>query len=274
MELFQTVQVSTHITRIDTPFFVSMYLVEGDKKAALIDTGMGIGSLKEFVSSLTGLPVEVYLTHGHCDHAGGSSEFDTVYLNPRDFDLEKWHATKEHRIHDVFNGPGPVPEGVQEEMFVPQRTAPYLPLEDNTTVDLGGVHVTFLPVPGHTKGILAPLVVEDRILIVGDALGEHTLLQFSESTSIETFKASLCALQEWASDFDRVLRFHGSCESKKKIIPDSIELCDAILARKDAAIPAEVHESKGLMARPEEHPGKEGNIIYNPEHLRESDNVA
>jgi glyoxylase-like metal-dependent hydrolase (beta-lactamase superfamily II) len=267
MDLFQSVQISRHITRIDTPFYVSMYLVKGSSRAALIDTGMGVGSLKEYVSSLTSLPLNVYLTHGHCDHAGGASEFETVYLNRRDWELEKQHATREHRIHDVFTGPGPVPEGVSEEMFVPQRTAPYLPLDDDAEADLGGVHIRFIPVPGHTRGILVPLIVEDRILIIGDALGEHTLLQFAESTSIETYRASLCRLQEHASEFDRLLRFHGSCESKNEIIPDSIELCDAILARKDEAIPVEVHESSGLMARKEQHPGKEGNIIYNPQHI-------
>lgn len=160
-----------------------------------------------------------------------------------------------------------MPEGVSEQMFVLQRTAPYLPLPDNAVIDLGGVHIRFLPVPGHTQGILALLIIEDRILIIGDALGEHTLLQFAKSTSIETYRQSLCYLQTYASEFDRVPRFHGDCESKKQIIPDSIELCDEILAGKDAAVPVEIHESAGLMARPEKHPGKEGNIIYNPHHI-------
>ena len=61
-----------------------MYLVEGDKKAALIDTGSGLGSLKPVVERLTDKPVTVLLTHGHVDHAMGAAEFSDVYMSRKD----------------------------------------------------------------------------------------------------------------------------------------------------------------------------------------------
>lgn len=51
------------------------YLVEGEKKALLIDALTGVGSLKAFVRELTDLPVEVVNTHGHLDHCGADFEF-------------------------------------------------------------------------------------------------------------------------------------------------------------------------------------------------------
>lgn len=104
--------------------------------------------------------------------------------------------------------------------------------------------------------------------VIGDALGEMTLLQFPESTSIEEYRKSLEHLQEEETEFDQVLRFHGTCESDKQIIEDSIELCEEILEGKDAEIPAEVHDYPGRLGRPEKHPGKEGNILYNPESIK------
>ncbi len=270
MELFTLEYVSEHTDRIKTPYGVSMYLIKGSDRAALIDTGMGVGSLKEFVDSVCSLPYDVYLTHGHCDHAGGASEFEKVYLSEADWELEKTHSSIEHRFQDVFEAPFPVSEGTHKSMFVPQRTTEFLPISEGDTVDLGDVHIGFIAVPGHTKGSLVPVIKEDRIAIIGDALGEMTLLQFPECSSIEEYKKSLLHLNEYADEFDTVLRFHGNGRSEKQIIADSIELCDEIMAGRDAKIEGEMHEVKGRIGRPMQHPGKEGNIMYNPEKIYES----
>ncbi|MFJ5760653.1 MBL fold metallo-hydrolase [Neobacillus sp. NPDC093182] len=53
-----------------------MYLVEGTVRAALIDTGTGVGDLKAYIDNLTDKPYFVMLTHGHVDHAMGAPAFD------------------------------------------------------------------------------------------------------------------------------------------------------------------------------------------------------
>ena len=127
MSIFTSERVSQHLTRINTSCGVCMYLAEGTNSAALLDTGFGFGDLKGYVDSLTDKPYVVILSHGHMDHAGGAVQFETVYLNERDWELEKWHSTRERRIWDVQHGPGGMPEGVTEEDFLPSRTEPYLP---------------------------------------------------------------------------------------------------------------------------------------------------
>jgi glyoxylase-like metal-dependent hydrolase (beta-lactamase superfamily II) len=56
------------------------YLAVGDKKAALIDTGCGIGNVLDEVREITDLPVEVLLTHGHLDHCGGMFSLESCYM--------------------------------------------------------------------------------------------------------------------------------------------------------------------------------------------------
>lgn len=59
------------ITAITAPMQEQIYLVQGSKKALLIDNGMGIGSLKTYVESFCNLPLLMLNTHGHPDHAAG-----------------------------------------------------------------------------------------------------------------------------------------------------------------------------------------------------------
>lgn len=267
MPTFTSERVSEHLTRIITPCGVCMYLAEGTEKAALLDTGFGFGDLKGYVESLTSKPYEVLLSHGHMDHAGGSVQFGRVYLNERDWALEKWHNTRERRIWDVHHGPGGMPAGITEADFLPDRTLPYTPLDEGDVFDLGGVTVVPIAVPGHTAGSLIFLLPEDRTALFGDACGEHTLLLFQESAPISEYRAALVHMREFEGQFDTVLRNHGSYSSPKQILADNIELCGQILAGTDAAIESDFFGQAGRLGRPEQHPGKVGNILYDPNKL-------
>ena len=264
MSFFTSERVSPHLTRIITACGVCMYLAEGTERAALLDTGFGFGDLKSYVDMLTNKPYVVLLSHGHLDHAGGAGQFSTVYLNQRDWELEKWHSTRERRIWDVQHGPRGMPAGVTEEDFLPSHTGPYLPLDEGDNFDLGGVTVRSIAVPGHTRGSLVFLIPEDRIAVFGDACGEHTLLLFDESAPIAEYREALLHMQNFSGQYDTVLRNHGNFSSPKQILADNIELCGDILAGTDAAIASDFMGRPGRLGRPEKHPGKVGNILYDP----------
>ncbi len=66
---------------------VHSFLLLGEEKAALIDTGLGIDSIKRVVDKLTNLPIVVITTHVHADHIGGHGEFEQLFVHE---DEEDW----------------------------------------------------------------------------------------------------------------------------------------------------------------------------------------
>ncbi|MEG0855330.1 MAG: MBL fold metallo-hydrolase [Terrisporobacter sp.] len=65
--------VNDKVWQIDVMFRNRMYLIEGSKKALLIDTGMGLEGLKEVISEIAEKELLVINTHGHIDHTLGNS---------------------------------------------------------------------------------------------------------------------------------------------------------------------------------------------------------
>ena len=84
--LFKVENVTDRIYRISMPY-VCCYLIVGETKAVLIDTGWGYGDLKSVVESITDLPITLVVSHAHPDHIGGDVQFGEAYLNERDFHM-------------------------------------------------------------------------------------------------------------------------------------------------------------------------------------------
>ena len=90
-------QLGAGVFHIQDLFSDYMYLVIGEEKAALIDTGMGFPGLRQLVERLTDKPVIVLNTHGHLNHIGGNDEFDCIYLHPDDLAVYAEHGMESYR---------------------------------------------------------------------------------------------------------------------------------------------------------------------------------
>lgn len=279
MVTFTYEQITKHIRRIRSTPDVCMYLVEGSKRAALLDTGNGVGDLKSYVETLLdGKPYDVILTHGHVDHASGAEQFgDNVYLNPLDYDLSLTHCSIEHRKNSFAHWremfPGTMPEFTNDD-FIEVRTRPYLPLNDGQQFDLGDVTLEAIHVPGHTQGMTMILVVEERVILFGDGCGVGVLLLAEETSTVSGYLESLKHLKTYESRYDVVLRQHGSCQSPCTVLDDNIEVCEKILDGTADAM-EDMFDGKPCLVAMAIDPktrkrldGKEGNIRYTLDKVR------
>lgn len=271
MEFFTCKKIHPTVTSIYDLTRVFAYLVEGNERAALLDTGTGVGNLKALVEGLTTKPITVICTHGHVDHAGGAYGFETVYLNEKDYDLAKVHTTVEFRSGSILDQ---LKEGTLSlSDLVPQREGNYINLVDGQLFDLGGITLEAIALPGHTPGMTCILVRELRVLLIGDGCNPFTFLFLPESSSVEDYKASLQHLLRHEDRYDRVWLSHGRSIAPKSIVHDCIELCDEIIAGTADNIPYDFLGQSAFIAKAMNPDyirldGKLGNIVYNPHKIR------
>lgn len=266
MGYFTSEKINQYVTRIMCPGDVYVYLVEGEKSAALIDTGFGVGSLKQYVESLTKLPYIVLLTHGHLDHVGGAGEFERVYMNEKDLDLAGTHMELERRVASVKGEDSDISE---EDFIRPLDLEKFAPLTNELSFHLGGVTVTMLELPGHTQGSMCALVDEARAILLGDACNSFGFLQLPGCSSVKEYRDSLIAFQKYADRFDEVWYSHPHNFGGKEVIEETIRLCEELISGKRKGVPAPAWQKEEgvFMAKPvDEHDravdGSISNFLY------------
>jgi len=275
MAFYTTEKINERLTLIRSLTGELLYLVEGDEKAALIDTCVGVGRLKDLVSWLTDKPLTVLLTHGHVDHATGAPEFDTVCLNKQDRDIYRRMCGLEDRKGYLQACMGSRFSELSENDFVPPMPdKQFLPLEDGMTFDLGGIHIQAYALPGHTPGCMVFLLCELRTLILGDACNNSTFLFDSDSSPLEVYKENLFRVRNLtAGKYDHVYLSHHEMETGSDIMDNVAAVIDDVMAGKGDDIPFEFMGQHAFIAKKcnerfQRDDGVCGNIIYSKENLR------
>ncbi len=131
----------------------SIYVLEGDDKALVIDAGTHAPGLDKLVAKLTDKPLMMALTHGHGDHVGGIVCFPEVWIHPEDEAM-------------ITGGRNPYKGTVHH-------------LEDGDVIDLGGRQIEVMHTPGHTAGSITFFDKEHGYGFSGDAFGSTNLLLFA-----------------------------------------------------------------------------------------------
>ena len=158
--------INDHIWLLDDNHEATCYVVAGRERALVIDTSIGLCNIRETAEALTSLPLICVNTHGHGDHIGGNWAFGKAFMNLADLPLAK-----------AFMNSPEAQEGLKQFGV---SYPPFEHIEDGRVIDLGGVELEVLYLPGHTPGEIVLLDRQDRILFSGDGILEHLWLQLPE----------------------------------------------------------------------------------------------
>ncbi|MBR3396704.1 MAG: MBL fold metallo-hydrolase [Lachnospiraceae bacterium] len=262
---FTCEKLSDHVYRIIDALEVASYLVIGTKEACLIDTCPGAGNIKEYVESITSLPLTVVVSHAHMDHCGGAGFFDKVYMKKSDMTSLVKHKSRSFRaefFNEHLGGLSLTPED-----FLPVPDEVFVDFPDNTVLDLGGATVELLPFPGHTPGMTCPLIPEDRILIIGDACDDNVLLFDQFASTVSEYKRNLQEMIGRKDSYDKILGNHGNFEYPMELLENVLESCDLILEHKDAHLAVhmfgeDLYSAHAIKEDGMRVDGKPGNVLY------------
>ncbi len=183
----------------------SVYLVEGEKYALLIDVGTRIPQLHKIMENIVHKPIILAATHVHPDHTGSAiNEWDSIWINAAD--------------------------EVNTPKFLREYKGKKCYLEDGQFFDLGDRKIEVVFTPGHTPGSTTFIDKEAHYGFSGDAFGSTNLLIFTSlSTQIATCQRMLRFINKY--DLEFLYPGHsesGYCETPQRL-KDEITICERIL---------------------------------------------
>lgn len=245
---FEFRRVDDDITLIWEPHVVplircNIWHVRGRDRDLLIDTGLGMASLKAAARHLFEKPLTAVATHAHYDHIGGFHEFEERVIH--DAEAQKaaagnaaslYGAGKEDALLESIRAAG---YEVPHELFtaVPgdgydPRSYRVLPapatriVGEGDVIDTGDRHFEVLHLPGHSPGSIGLWEEGSGTLFSGDAIYDGPLLDELPGSDIPAYVATMKRLRQLPVSV--VHAGHDPSFGRARLR----ELCDAYLAKR------------------------------------------
>ena len=216
---FETQHITDDITLLWESHVVplmrcNIWHVRGRDRDLMIDTGMGVGSLREAAKNLLSKKVTAVATHTHIDHVGGHYEFDHTLVHELEAEnLRHPHDRGTLRFAEIpadyvasltragyeldgdlitalpYAGYDIDSYGVKDSVVSEIVT-------EGDIVDLGDRHFEVLHLPGHSPGSIGLWEAASGTLFSGDAIYDGPLLDEIEGAEIDVYVRTMKRLRE------------------------------------------------------------------------------
>jgi len=216
---FRRASLADGVTWLDEPHVspfarCNIWHVRGRERDLLVDTGLGLSSLKAAAAELFARPLTAVMTHAHFDHIGGAAEFADRRVHvaeaaelaePRGFaglTAEDLGAELVSRLRAAgYEIPEELLTALPEPNFsiMGYRVSPAPAaalLHGGEILDLGDRALEVLHLPGHSPGSIGLWESRTGILFSGDALYDGPLIYDLPGASIESYIVTLERLLE------------------------------------------------------------------------------
>ena len=169
------------------------YLLLGEQRAVLIDTGLGIADIQRVVERITCLPILVMTTHVHWDHIGGHKYFGDIAVHESEYSwlAEKFPIPLQTVRKNLMLKPCDFPEDFCIDNYHVFQGTPTQVIRDGEIIDLGNRKLTVVHTPGHSPGHCCFYEEERGYLYSGDLIYKGCLDAFYPTTDPILFRESV-----------------------------------------------------------------------------------
>lgn len=203
---FSTQRISDNLYLITEPHYywwnrANLWLIKGRTQDLLIDTGLGVSSLRQHIAALLDKPLLAIASHIHFDHAGGIHEFDHRAIHAAEAEALRTGDNYEALckpdqgwvLQEHFEQlPHP---GFTVEQYTLTASEPTQILQEGDVLDLGDRAFEVMHLPGHSPGCIALYDPVAKELFSGDVIYDGELLDELHCSHIPTYVSSYERLQ-------------------------------------------------------------------------------
>jgi len=182
------------------PFYrCNIWHVRGRDRDLLVDSGMGVVSLRDHVRLVCERPLVAVASHAHFDHIGGHHEFAERAVHAAEAEILAY-PSRRNTVADTW---------VSDDMFASLPSVDYKAadyevrpapatrlLHEGDVVDLGDRHFEIIHLPGHSPGSIALWEEASGILFSGDVVYDGELLDNAYHSNVDQYLASMDRLRE------------------------------------------------------------------------------
>ena len=227
----------------------NVWHVAGRDRDLLVDTALGIVSLREAARDLLEKPVIAAASHTHFDHIGSHHEFDERLVHAAEADIMADGAAEmvlrvagfgAEGIKHIEEAGCVMPEdgefltalpyeGFDPDAHVVEPAAPTWIVKEGDVVDLGDRSFEVLHLPGHSPGSIGLWEAATGTLFSGDAIYDGPLIDFFAGANIDDYIKTMERLRELP-----IKVAHGGHEpsfGRERMV----EICDTYLRKWEAA---------------------------------------
>lgn len=221
----------------------NIWHVRGGERDMLVDTGLGMASLRDAARHLFEKPLTAVATHAHYDHVGGFHEFPDRAIHGAEaakvaagFDASLFGNAGDDALLDSIRAAG---YEVPDELFTALPDPGYDPasyvvpaapatrtIGEGDVIDLGSRRFEVLHLPGHSPGSIGLWEAGSGVLFSGDAIYDGPLLDELPGSDVAAYVATMKRLRELPVDV--VHAGHDPSFGRERLR----ELCDAYLEKR------------------------------------------
>jgi glyoxylase-like metal-dependent hydrolase (beta-lactamase superfamily II) len=207
---FTTQRIDEGLYLITEPHYyyynrANLWLIKGRDRDLLIDTGLGVASLRQHIAGLIDKELLAIASHVHFDHAGGIAEFEERAIHAAEA-----QALREGNAYESLSAqPGWLDidhfellphRGFTVEQYTFKAAEPTQILQDGDVLDLGDRALEVLHLPGHSAGCIALYDHRSQALFAGDVIYDGELLDELHCSNINTYIQTYERLQKLPVD--------------------------------------------------------------------------